>query len=298
MSQPHRPPRIVVGVDDTRGAAAALRWAVDEAHTWQAHLEVIHAWEPVSGTAARTAPAPAEAAAGGAVAMVDRLLDEIDTTGLDVTWTRADGPPAHALVAASTTADLIGVGTRGMRAAEGLIRGSVREHCVTHAACSVAVVPNDERAARERAVAPPRVVVGTDGSAPSLVAMRWAFAEAQARGWTVRPLMAWSFLDQHRPGGDDRFLPTYKGSEAVAALDELVEQVGRDFDVAADPVVRCDLPEAALLDEVHPQDLLVVGARGRGALAGILLGSVSLRCVTEAPCPTIVVRSPNPGGPG
>src|SRR5206468_5415029 len=101
-------------------------------------------------------------------------------------------------------------------------------------------------------------------------------------------------LDQHRPGGDDEFRPEYHGSEATDALREVIagQQDGRD--VVPELETPNDLPDVALLDRVGPGDLLVVGARGRSSLAGRLLGSISLRCVLHAPCPTVVVRRPGP----
>jgi nucleotide-binding universal stress UspA family protein len=60
--------------------------------------------------------------------------------------------------------------------------------------------------------------------------------------------------------------------------------------VVVDHVVTEGSPARTLLDEARGADLLVVGSRGRGGFAGLLLGSVSQHCVHHAPCPVVVVR--------
>lgn len=57
-------------------------------------------------------------------------------------------------------------------------------------------------------------------------------------------------------------------------------------------------PSAALLRLAHGADLLVVGSRGLGGFAGVLMGSVSLQCVHHAPCPVLVVRPSDRNGDG
>ena len=49
-------------------------------------------------------------------------------------------------------------------------------------------------------------------------------------------------------------------------------------------------PAPTLIDEAREADLLVVGSRGHGAFAGMLLGSVSQHCAQQAACPVVIVR--------
>jgi len=136
-----------------------------------------------------------------------------------------------------------------------------------------------------------RIVVGVDGSEGAAVALRWAVEEGQARGEPVAALMAWGYLDQHHTVAGADFDPTYGEPEARLALDTAVtEALGDDAAAGVERIVVCDLAPDALLDASGPEDLLVVGARGHGGFAGLLLGSVSRKVLGHAKGPVAVVR--------
>src|SRR5215210_6094387 len=111
--------RIIVGVDDSASARAALRWAVGEARGHGAALEVVHAWEGLpalapGGEAAVPALPPApwvENAVSGlrerAEEVATHALQAVDTTGLEVYRKVVQGPPAIVLVEVSHRADLL-----------------------------------------------------------------------------------------------------------------------------------------------------------------------------------------------
>jgi nucleotide-binding universal stress UspA family protein len=145
------------------------------------------------------------------------------------------------------------------------------------------------------------IVVGVDGSSGGLEALRWALAEASVRGAAVRIVHAWMV-----PLIDALPEPWAVGSPPLGPSDDEVhehlEAAARtvlDASLAearsADPgvEVRGELvearPAAALLAAAEDADLLVVGSRGRGGFAALLLGSVSAQCVHHAPCPVVVV---------
>ncbi|HVX17415.1 MAG TPA: universal stress protein [Acidimicrobiales bacterium] len=136
-----------------------------------------------------------------------------------------------------------------------------------------------------------KIVVGVDESAGSAEALQWAVAEARLRDADVVAVLAWGFLDQHQISGVD-FDPSYAEGDARKALDEFVARaVG---DEAASHVMSmpiCDLPVPALLEASAGADLLVVGARGLGGFKGLLLGSVSQRCLHHTEIPIAVVRN-------
>ena len=136
------------------------------------------------------------------------------------------------------------------------------------------------------------IVVGMDGSEGAAKALRWAAREGRARDWSVTALMAWGLLDQHHSPRGDKFDPHYDEGEARAALDRYVDAALGPGDAARvdERRVICDLAPTALLDASATADLLVVGARGLGGFRGLLLGSVSEKCLHYTRCPVVVVR--------
>lgn len=136
--------RIVVGVDGSPQAAAALRWAIDEAALRQATLEVIHAWlfpvvGDMPGAAGDSLAWDLERAAGH---LLDRVIDDVAGPDPAVKIDRRvlEGSPAAVLVDAADGADLLVVGSRGRGGFAQLLLGSVAEQCVHHTRCPVCVV--------------------------------------------------------------------------------------------------------------------------------------------------------------
>jgi nucleotide-binding universal stress UspA family protein len=133
-----------------------------------------------------------------------------------------------------------------------------------------------------------RVVVGLDGSGHSDLALEWAVAEAAAQS---RPLhlvharetlvTAWSPMMVIPTDVDDEVWVVDRALDRVRAL-------APDLSVSGATITG---PAVAALAEVGgPDDTLVVGARGRGVVGSILLGSTSLHVATHARCPVVVVR--------
>ncbi len=136
-----------------------------------------------------------------------------------------------------------------------------------------------------------KIIVGVDGSEAARGALRWAAAEARLRSQPLVAVMAWGFLDQHHQLVDAPFDPAYDDAEAHRALAAYVTHVlGSDAtdDVELRPV--CDLAAPALIDASADASLLVVGARGLGGFARLLLGSVTRKVLHEAACPVAVIR--------
>jgi nucleotide-binding universal stress UspA family protein len=150
------------------------------------------------------------------------------------------------------------------------------------------------------------VVVGVDGSAGSMEALRWALAEARLRDVPLRVVHAWSYIYTDGAGAGYQPYGMF-GSVSTLGVDvgdlhrvaeEMVEKaidkVARNIEgvVIQRRVVQGDAAHV-LVDAVTAGDILVVGSRGHGGFAGLLLGSVSQRCVHRAPCPVVVVHAPN-----
>lgn len=139
-----------------------------------------------------------------------------------------------------------------------------------------------------------RIVVGIDGSDHAKEALRWALEEARLRGATLRVVNAWT-------------APVYVGYAAVSgavldpalfkdAADEQIETAVKEIlgDATDVPVERKTVEGTAasvLVEEAEGADLLVVGSRGHGGFAGLLLGSVSQQCAQHSLCPVVIVHA-------
>lgn len=137
-----------------------------------------------------------------------------------------------------------------------------------------------------------RLVVGVDGSAGSRVAVEWAVAEAKLRGAELEVIAAWEIPYAWGggvvwpQGGDE--LAEAADAEAAALVDEVVGGPRPDW---LHLLTVEGTAARVLVQQAADADLLVVGSRGRGGIATLLLGSVSMACVQHAPCPVTVVPS-------
>lgn len=139
--------RIVVGVDGSDYAEAALDWALDEARRRGAKLQVVHSWqylpvvaEPMAGAP----PIPFEELAANAQQVVDEAVAKATggkDAGVDIEVTIVEGPPAAALLDCAKDADLLVVGSRGRGGFKGLLLGSVSQQISHHAHCPVVILP-------------------------------------------------------------------------------------------------------------------------------------------------------------
>lgn len=209
--------------------------------------------------------------------------------GLSVRSTLVAGTGASALVELSRTASLVVVGARGRGGFAGLHLGSVGAQVVTHAHAPVVVV---RPAVADLTTAP--VVVGVDGSPGADLALGFAFEEAATRGTALLALYAWWMLPRHNlgPTSPRHYDPAQAADEAQRMLAEAVAGWSEKYpDVRVDRVARHHMdPAVALVEASHTAAMVVVGTRGRGGFASMLLGSVGRSVVTHAQCPVAVVR--------
>jgi len=137
------------------------------------------------------------------------------------------------------------------------------------------------------------IVVGVDGSEGSKRALQWAVDEARLRGARLTLVRAWypsaalygfgfGLIDAEAVG-DLRILAQKQLDEIRAENADLLEGIDVECRVVE------DLPANALLAAARDADLLVVGTRGHGGFAGLLLGSVSAHCAHHTPCPLVIV---------
>jgi nucleotide-binding universal stress UspA family protein len=135
-----------------------------------------------------------------------------------------------------------------------------------------------------------KILVGVDGSASSTEALAWAAAQAQASGGTVECLTSWIWPSAY---GWDIALPDDldPAADAQRVLDEALAPVRAEFpEVAFTTTVVEGRPSPSLVEASRRSDLLVLGSRGHGEFAGMLLGSVSAHCTAHAHCSVVVHR--------
>ena len=133
-------------------------------------------------------------------------------------------------------------------------------------------------------------MVGVDGSNSSRSALRWAASEAERTGAELQVVMTWhnpypEMWIPHDPSGTDPLELTRR------ALDRIVKGVLGDHPAVKVETSAIEGPAArVLIETAKGADLLVVGNRGLNEFVEMLLGSVSLHCVSRASCPVVVVR--------
>lgn len=136
------------------------------------------------------------------------------------------------------------------------------------------------------------IVVGIDGSDGSRAALGFAAAEAKLRGDTLRAVAAWHVPAPLYAGSG--FLPATSDEALRDAAREAAEQELRELlagaGVEADLVVREGNAAHVLIEASQGATMLVVGSRGHGGFAGLLLGSVSQQCAAHAACPVAIVH--------
>jgi nucleotide-binding universal stress UspA family protein len=141
-----------------------------------------------------------------------------------------------------------------------------------------------------------KIVVGIDGSEAAKNALRWALEEARLRSADIVAVHAWETPPTvPEPGPAPGFdlvgvLPVVEEAGERLAKSVVDEVVGDDSDVAVQPLAIIGPPASVLVDAAQDADMLVVGSRGHGGFAALLLGSVSQQLAHHAPCPLLIHR--------
>ncbi len=287
--------KIVVGIDDTVSSRRALERALMQAEASGRPLLAVHAWTSsvwLGGTPGIPYGAATIVQDSEAVALVvaEDLLAQARSRhpgGTDAVRVEAvEGDPGRALVRASVDAGLLVVGNHGHGAIVRAVLGSATEYALHHAECPVMVVP-----AQGPAVAAfRRVVVGVDGSPSSRSALRWGLDAARALGCPLVAAHAWLSTDLPAPVPAAPGLPAYAEAARTWLLQELEDTLPADNGVEVIPALTHSSPAWGLVDTATPDDVLVVGSRGRGGIASLVLGSVASQCAEHASSTVVIVR--------
>jgi nucleotide-binding universal stress UspA family protein len=298
---------VVVGVDFSTPSQTAIDYAAWQAEQQHRDLLLIHGHDNLAEVGVPAITGYDTGMLNQAEARLSELCKEVGAahTDLRVTGRVRQCSGAAALVEASETAALVVVASRGHGVVHQLFAGSVAAQTSAHARCPVVVVrpPEEGGAAAPAPVELPGkgpVLVGVDGSSFSTAAVDFAFAEAGRRGVPVVAASVWglrdlSDLSGRRPRGADAGewqRRMEEDSDRVVA-DAVAGLAERHPEVPVQPLTIHDVsPYQGLLigaHRVHP-DLIVVGSRGIGGFAGLLLGSVSQQMVNRGPGTVAVVH--------
>ena len=285
---------IVVGITAGGRPEPALDFAIEEALQRNVSLKVVHAYaiqvyvETPGGDwpgSTQQLRADAHRRASRAVAAATHRLARGRHLQISLEVVQSDA--VGALVLAAERADLLIVGSRGGGAVRRATRGSVSAGCLHHAEVPVAIIPTRTPSGDDHWLRS-RVLVGFDGSPASVSALAWGVA--QARRWecplvpvVVCPSYGRVPTPMRRHDGEAQ-------SPLRGALAAHLTDAGADgLSVEPRYVIGQPVQQLALL--LGPHDLLVLGSRGHGALASLLLGSTSLPLAEGSACPVVVVRA-------
>jgi nucleotide-binding universal stress UspA family protein len=281
---------IVVGVNGTAESLGALRWAQELAGLIGARVEAVSAW----------ALPPAAGSDAGAAADMTFLYEELGNIAREnLAETLADVPSeginrsshtefgasiSGGLIHAAAESDLLVLGARRHGGFERFL-GTTALQCVQYATCPVIVVPDTAQPLTDT------IAVAFDGSESSHHALRWAADVASNRDLVLRVISVWEGSDF--PGGPlfaDETVDT--GDRAIEGLRAAVAAVVPDLQANVEYVAveAKNKVVAHLLESAEGASLLVLGTRGRGGFRGLLLGSVSQRCLESATIPVAVIR--------
>jgi nucleotide-binding universal stress UspA family protein len=277
------PERVTVAVDGGRASEAALAWAIDRARSVDLSMTITTVVGPDS-----------ELPPGAQGAFMSRSEDVLmrakattiaELPTLAVTTQIRRGQPHDAIIAASGHADLLVIGTNKTPPLTGIIHGTLPLKVAGQAECTTVVVPVDWKPETGE------VVVGWNDDAAAEKAVDFAAAEASRRDVGLTIVHAWKV-----PG-----MAPMDGAGA-AILVEQVMNASRQLLAEAAHRVELAYPTLPVTQSLHAgqaavalvgaashASLVVVGSRGRGAITGFFLGSVSHDVLLNMPAPVAVV---------
>lgn len=277
---------ILVGVDGSPVALAALRWAAVDAARRHVPLHLLYAIGVLGefGSGFELGQFDFDSYRQGGLdaletARATAVAESASIGELDISTELVDAPAIPVLRDRSKAARLLVVGTHGLGAVSRRLLGSVSTALARHAACPVAVIP-------ETPASPHRpVVVGVDGSRSSTHAVEIAFDQAAFRSVELVAVHTWSdFLrfessEQMQEEGEELL------SRSIAGFGEKYPEV------PVHRIVTEDRPADRLLMIGDKAQLIVVGSHGRGGFSGMTLGSVGQAVLHAAQVPMIIARS-------
>ena len=304
------PRGIVVGVDGSDHSKCALVWAAREAERRRRPLHIVTAYSvPIfaaSGLDGGYATVDDSVIREGAEAILQQAVTKVSGYNIDVEASVENGDASGVLLEMSETAELLVFGTRGRGGFVGRLLGSVSSALPAHAKCPTVTVPlicadrlgestDDKRVLAERARSRPgpvenAVVVGVDGSEQARVAVLEAAVQAERLSAPLRLVCA---VPQY--SGSLAWVPAPMDREALFADIRTQLDAGTAWIMSHFPRLKVETqlvdgsPVDILVEASRHVELVVVGTRGRGGFAGMLLGSTSDGILHHSKGPVMVV---------
>jgi nucleotide-binding universal stress UspA family protein len=288
---------IVVGVDDSPAAKAAVEWGARDAELRGIPLTLVHAISP-NLASWRNTPLPPGLAqwqqAHGrllldeAVKIVEKTCYHSGPTAIHTEVLPSAAVPT--LIDLSRDAELVVTGCYGDGSWSARLLGSVSSGLLRHAHCPVAIIHDGQPLTPQQGQAP--VLVGIDGSSESELASAIAFDEASRRKVGLIALHAWSDVDVS--DWPDLDWPAARSMSEQVLTERLAGWQDQYPNVKVSRIVIRDQPAHQLVAHSAQAQLVVVGSRGRGGFGEMLVGSVSESVALLAQAPVIVVRQSGP----
>lgn len=286
---------IIVGVDGSSAGLQAVRWAAAEAKRQGAPLRLVHAVPRVPGnpypaTDRYMGELRAAAIADGAAFLAEANKVAAGVAGdVEMTQVQHTGGPTEVMSRESASGRMVVIGATGRSGLADLMIGSTALRLPAGSHAPVVIARDHDATAGDSGP----VVVAVSGSRLDEAPLEFAFEYAAECGADLVAVHAWS--DAVLPdvdaiaGGQDAWEVIEEGEKRLLS-ERLAGYADRYPDVTVRPVIAYDRPARALLDHAADARLLVVGTRGRGAVAGAVLGSTSRAVGKLAPCPVAIVR--------
>jgi nucleotide-binding universal stress UspA family protein len=286
---------IIVGTDGSRHSLRAVEWAADEAVLRGSSLRIVHAvapWLYDQNVDPRLLAVRGWLLAGGEECLGMAVeAARARAADLDVCGEMVAGGASRTLLDQARNASLIVLGSHGVGTVAGLLLGSTALQVVAHTPGPAVVVRHYQPVTWQE------IAIGVDAPPIGEPALAYAFEEASLRGARLRAVHVWSDPGATGPCGRTPLiynLETVAAEHAHRLNDALAGWRDKYPDVEVVAEVVHGRPVRILAGVSARTDLLMVGTRGRGGFAGLVLGSVSHGLLHHAHCPLAVVPSCTP----
>ena len=287
---------VILGLDDSAAALAALRWAARYARVCRLRLSAVHvsaflADPPVGWTPEN---APSEQRSDRELGpMSERLRQVFSSIDPEPGWSLhfVGGAPGRALVDVARDTQLLALGTREHSGVGRLLAGSVSHFCLSHSTVPIAAVPAPVRP-ETGSIESDQIVMGLDDSPSGIAALDWAATWARRSGKRLHAvhLLGWplGFVPKDYPARPERHL-TYQEVDR-----EYRDSISRLFDkIEPEPDWHLEYAEGhpgrVLVQRSRDASLLVMGTQEMVGLGRLLMGSASHYGLSHAICPVVAV---------